>query len=104
MFQFLVCLYVTLPFCAALLLKERVSVLWRLLYALPMMVALVALLGLFMLPFHQSLVQGLLVVSILLAWGIRPLAGKCVFGQMHLSHFFVHGLISLFLLVGLFFF
>ncbi|MTB63548.1 hypothetical protein GGG87_00795 [Streptococcus sp. zg-86] len=104
MFQFLIFLYVTLPFLVALWMKERISVLWRLLYALPMVVAFVALLGSVILSFHQTLVQGLLVVSVLLAWLIRPLVGKFVFGQMHLSHFVVHGLISLLLVLGLFFF
>ncbi|GGE24282.1 hypothetical protein [Streptococcus himalayensis] len=100
MFQFLIFLYVTLPFLSALWMKERISALWRLVYAIPVSLVSLALLG----QFTRVVSQGMFITGLVLLWFIRPLVGKFVFGQVHLSHFVVHGLISLLLVLGLFFF
>ncbi|MGT2715678.1 hypothetical protein [Streptococcus respiraculi] len=100
MFQFLIFLYVTLPFLAVLFMKERVSALWRLVYAIPVFLVFLALLG----QVDRVVSQGMFIASLVLLWLIRPLVGKFVFGQVHLSHFLLHGLISLLLVLGLFVF
>ncbi|MBF0777985.1 hypothetical protein [Streptococcus cuniculi] len=100
MFQMFIGLYVSLPFVMALSMKNQLSTVWRIVYALPMLLALLAVLG----SGDKATCQGLLLASLFLAWVIRPLGGKFVFGQVHLSHFLVHGIISLLLVFGLFFF
>ncbi|MEW4355067.1 hypothetical protein AB1I63_09510 [Streptococcus pneumoniae] len=97
MFQLLISLYVALPLLASLSMKARFSKAWLVLYAIPVFLAILACI---LVSHHKELV----VASLVLTWLIRPLAGKFVFGKVHLSHFIVHGVISFLLILGLFFF